>query len=398
MISLGAFRPSPFAFRLLLVGVAALSIECGKKGEPTPPLPRGPNAIKDLAVEQEGGDALLTFSYPDRQMNGQPLTDLEAVEIHRMAGATAAMAQQHPGAASGPAAAGTGTTSRAPGEGARRGALSARMAEENFYRQATAVARLTVGEIARRTRGATIIYRDPLLPLLLKAQTPPSLGYAVVSVRKGGERSPLSNIVVLAPEIPPDAPEILAVTPEEGRVCLEWLAPGSDMAGRPASIGGYKIYRRSLFEDEYDTALTVTPWPGTCYVDTTAPYGGPIVYTVRATLPAKPRIEGLAAVEAGLNYRDIYPPPAPRRLDALSEGRLVRLFWDPVAASDLAGYVVFRAEGDGAPQRLTAQPIPESFVTDETVKPGVRYRYTVRAIDKAGNLGPPSPEAAAEPY
>ena len=48
--------------------------------------------------------------------------------------------------------------------------------------------------------------------------------------------------------------------------------------------------------------------------------------------------------------------------------------------------------------RLTPQPIKDSFVTDEAVKPRVRYRYTVRAIDASGNVGPPSPEAVAEPF
>jgi hypothetical protein len=375
--------------------VLSIGAGCGKKGDPSPPLPRGPNAIKDLTVEQEGGDAVLTFSYPDRLLNGQPLTDLEAVEIFRLAGATPAMAGPRPAAARG---GGSGSLDRAPGGAARRAAVRGRMAEESFYRQAVPVAKLTVAELARRTRGATIVYRDALLPLLGKSASPPPLGYAVVSVRRTGDRSPLSNITLVTPDIPPGPPEILAVTPEEGRVCLEWLPPEKDMAGRAAAIGGYKVYRRALAEDEYDAPLTPAPWSGTCYTDTTAPYGGPIVYTVRATLPGKPSIEGLPAVEAGLDYRDIYPPPAPRRLDALSEGKLVRLFWDPVGVADLGGYIVFRAEGDAAPQRLTPQPNTDSFFTDEAVKPRVRYRYTVRAIDTAGNLGPPSPEAIAEPF
>ena len=379
---------------LLALALLVAAGGCGKKGDPSPPLPRGANAIKDLAVEQEGGAAVLTFSYPDRLSNGQLLTDLTAIEIFRLAGATPAMAGPPAPAPGG----GAGVLDRAPGGGARRAALAARMAEETFYREAVAVAKLSVAELARATRGATIVYRDPLLALLAKSASPPSLGYAVVTVRKTGDRSPLSNIAIVAPEIPPGPPEILAVTPEEGRVCLEWLAPEQDMAGRPAAIGGYKIYRRALSDDEYGAPLNAAPWPGTCYIDTTAPYGEPIVYTARATLPEKPRIEGLPAVEAGLDYRDIYPPAAPRRLDALSEGKLVRLVWDPVAAPDLAGYIVFRAEGDGAPVRLTPQPIQDSFLNDEAVKPGVRYRYAVRAIDTSGNLGPPSPEAVAEPF
>jgi hypothetical protein len=376
-----------------------LAAACGKKGDPSPPLPRGPNAIKDLSVEQEGGEALLAFTYPDRLLNGQPLTDLQSIEIYRLAGATPSMGQPRPGSSSAGAPSGGGAAlGNVPGGGARRAAMAARMAEQGFYRDAVPVARLSVAEIATRTHGATILYRDPLLALLTQSQTAPSLGYAAVSVRRTGDRSPLSNIAILAPDIPPGPPVILSVTPEEGRICLEWLAPEIDMAGRPARIGGYKVYRRQLSDDEYDASVTASPVSGTSYVDTSAPYAGPLAYTVRATLPGKPRIEGLPAVEAALEYRDVYPPPAPRRLDALSEGRIVRLAWDPVPAGDLAGYLVFRAEGDAAPVQLTPQPIKDSFMNDEAVKPGTRYRYTVRAIDTTGNLGPPSPEATAEPF
>jgi hypothetical protein len=47
---------------------------------------------------------------------------------------------------------------------------------------------------------------------------------------------------------------------------------------------------------------------------------------------------------------------------------------------------------------LTPRPSKDSFLTDEAVKAGTRYGYTVRAIDKARNVSPPSPEAVAEPY
>jgi hypothetical protein len=385
---------------LLILLFLSLAVSCGKKGDPSPPLPRGPNAIKDLAVEQEGGDAQLAFTYPDRLLNGQPLTDLDSIEIFRLAGATPSMTQPRHAATGSSAGAGAagGGLDRAPGAGARREALAARMAEQAFYRDAVPLAKLSVAEIAKRTHGATILYRDPLLKLLEKEPAPASLGYAVVSVRKTGDKSPLSNIAILAPAIPPGPPVILAVTPQEGRICLEWLAPENDMAGHPARIGGYKVYRRPLDEDEYGAPLNAAPVAGTAYVDTSAPYAGPLAYTVRATLPGKPRIEGLPAVEAALDYRDVYPPPAARRLDALSEGKIVRLAWDPVPAPDLAGYIVFRAEGGGDLIRLTPQPIKESFLTDEAVKAGTRYRYMVRAIDTTGNLGPPSPEATAEPY
>ena len=359
-----------------------------------PPLPRGPNAVSDLSLEQEGAEVVLTFSYPDRLMNGEPLTDLASIEIYRVVEPSPALAPPKPGASRAPAPSGD----LAPGSAARREAMNVRLAEEAFFREAKRIDALAAPAIAERTRGATVVYRDPLYPLLSSGKLPASLAYAVVGVRRGGERSPLSNIATLAPDVPPGPPTIVSLTPEEGRICIEWLAPETDMLTRPATVGGYRVYRRTLPEEEYGPPLNEEPILGTVYVDATPPYGGKHVYTVRATVPGKAKVEGVPAEEVGVDYRDVFPPSAPARLDALPEGAAVRLVWEPVAAPDLAGYVVFRAEGEGAPVRLTEKPVTDTFFTDTAVQSRRRYRYTVVAVDTAGNVSPPSPGAVAETF
>ena len=357
-------------------------------------MPRGPRAVSDLATEQEAADAVLTFTYPDRLLTGQPLTDLESIEIYRVVNPAPALTAARPAASSaGP------RTDEAPAAAARRAATAARAAEESFRTEAQRIAVLPLAALARATRGATIVYRDPLPPIFARPPEPTSLAYAVVSVRRNGERSPLSNITVLAPAVPPGAPVILAVTPEEGRICLEWLAPETNLFGRkPVAVGGYFVYRRALPEEEYETPVNPAPVPGTDYVDTTAPSGAKLAYTVRATLPLKPKVEGPPAEEAAVDFRDVFAPPAPARLDALSEKALVRLVWDPVASPDLAGYALFRAEGSAAPVRLNKELVKDAFAADETAQSGHSYRYTVRAVDAAGNVSEPSPEAVAEPF
>jgi len=337
---------------------------------------------------------VLTFSYPDRTGNGEPLRDLASLEVHRVVDPSPALVAPRPAGAGGPGPSGD----QMPGSAARRAAANVRLAEAAFYRESKRVDVLPVAAIAERTRGATVVYRDPLFPLLSAAKAPAALAYAVVAVRRGGERSPLSNIATLAPDVSPGPPVILSVTPEDGRICIEWTPPETDLLGRPTSVGGYRVYRRALPEEEYDAPLTAEPVEGTVFVDTTAPYGASHVYTVRATLSGKPKVEGVPALEAGVEYRDVFPPAAPARLDALPEANLVRLLWDPVAAPDLAGYVLFRAEGEGAPARLTSQPVVDTFFSDTTVTAGRRYRYTVVAIDAAGNASPPSQEAVAETF
>ncbi len=383
-------------FGVLAIGMLALN--CGKKGDPQPPLPRGPNAVKDLAVEQEGDDAVLTFSFPDRLQTGAPLTDLESIEVFRVVdappGLTAPAGTGLPSGAGGT----SGAVLRGLGLTERRAATNVRIAEEAFYRDSERVAALSLPAIADATRGASVVYRDSLVGLFLQEDGPHPLAYAVVSVRGGGERSPLSNIVSITPDIAPRAPELLPPILDEGRVCLEWTAPRQNVLSEPVEIGGYRVYRRSLSEEAYGTPLNPKPVPETSFVDLTAPYGVPLAYTVRATHEKNPKVEGLPAEELVVVPRDTYPPPAPTRLDALSEPNIVRLLWDPVDAADLAGYLVDRAEGGGPPVRLTTAPVVDPFFNDTRVRVGVRYRYTVRSVDRAGNESSPSPPVVAEPF
>ena len=384
----------------VVFAMAAIALACGKKGDPQPPLPRGPRAVSDLSIEQEGDDAVLTFSFPDRLQTGDPLTDLDSIEIYRVDRPPSELTRPRPPGAGQrpstvPGAAGATGAVHLPGEQERREATNVRLAEETFYSQAKRVASLSLPAINEATHGASVEFHDSLLTLFTQEEGPYPLAYAVVSVRRNKERSPLSNIVSLKPDIAPEAPVFLEPIVSEGRICLDWTAPEKNVLQQPVEVAGYKVYRRPLSQEEYDQPLNATPVVGTSYVDTGAPYGVPLAYTVRAVLAKNPKVEGLPADELAIEYRDIYPPPAPTRLDALSEATLVRLLWDPVDAPDLAGYVVYRAEGNGPFERLTKDPVTDPFFNDEAAKPGKRYRYVVRSIDRAGNQSPPSKEAPA---
>jgi hypothetical protein len=375
-------RRAPLQVPLALLAVVlATTTACGKRGDPQPPFPKAPAAISDLAAEQEGGEIVLTFTLPARMLSGEPLTDLAAIEVWRATDVSASIAEPpappQPGEAGG---------DRLPGYVGRRAATEMRNFQERFLDQAKLAGTLAGESLASATRGSAIVFRDPLSGLLSEGKLPARVASSVIAVRSGGQRSPLSNIVVVTPEVPPGAPAGLSAKAEEGKVALSWTAPAKDLLGGEAKIGGYFVYRLALPETLFGLPLNSNPVIEPSFTDERAPYAD-LVYTVRAVLPEKPKIEGPAAPEVAVEHKDVYAPAAPARLDALPESGGVRLVWDPSPATDLAGYIVERAPEGGAFAPLTPAPIAETVFVDPTAAPGVRYRYGVRAVDKAGNRG-----------
>jgi len=164
-------------------------------------------------------------------------------------------------------------------------------------------------------------------------------------------------------------------------------------------------------------------------LDTTARFGQVYRYTaqrlVRVTLPrpaagpangpANGPVGGPADAQAGTQIRelvlelagedsppvrvetvDTFPPAVPRGLVAVfdSEQRTIDLSWEPDKEEDLAGYIVYRADGSGPWQRVSGpQPLAGAAYPDTTAEAGHSYRYAVSAIDQLGHESQRSAEA-----
>ena len=91
---------------------------------------------------------------------------------------------------------------------------------------------------------------------------------------------------------------------------------------------------------------------------------------------------------------DIFPPAAPAGLVALPSEGGVSLIWEPNNEPDLGGYLVLRREvGSATLRQLTDSPIPEARFRDSAITPGVRYSYSVVAVDRQIPLPNRSPES-----
>jgi len=94
--------------------------------------------------------------------------------------------------------------------------------------------------------------------------------------------------------------------------------------------------------------------------------------------------------------RDIFPPAAPKDLSGLFSAEAVQLVWSANTEADLAGYNVYRREGEGPWQKINSELARTPTFEDRGVQAGHKYLYRVTAVDLAHNESAPSEEAEVE--
>ncbi len=90
--------------------------------------------------------------------------------------------------------------------------------------------------------------------------------------------------------------------------------------------------------------------------------------------------------------RDTTPPPPPLALAAFQAPDGVRLAWAPAPGEPYAAVRVLRAEPGERFRQIARLPGTATGYTDRTVAPHRAYRYTVVAVDRAGNPSLPARE------
>ena len=180
--------PSPAATRwsktAAAVGALFVTISCGIKSAPQPPVIRVADPTRDLVVFQEGRQAILSWSYPSSTTAGESLHDLESVELWR---ATLIEVEAPP-----------------PGENSRDRDFNRQLLVSNGER----IAVLDRAGLDAATRGSKLEWYDNLKVWRRDSpsEEPQMIWYAVRSVCCRGRESGLSNIARLVPEAPPAPP------------------------------------------------------------------------------------------------------------------------------------------------------------------------------------------------
>ncbi len=377
---------------LVLLAPLTLWLGCGKQGAPAPRPRTIPQPAKDLTVRQRGMEFLLEFSYPASTVAGLPLPGLESATVYELQrtapppGTAVKVVETDLDALAKPVLELTGADLDAAVAG---GKIRIRL-PVTLPTAPAAAAALPVPAATTPPAAATKTPGEATLSTSAAPSTTASLPqatiFAVRTKATKGDISPWSNGVGLVPTPPPPAPDNLVVEARRAGIALSW--------SRVTVANGYAIYRRSATEPGWGTHPLVTL---TCdsadFFDSSAVYGNRYIYTVLTLASMEPPIESTPTVEREVDYRDIFPPAPPSELHAVVLGNEVQLVWEGSPDSDLAGYLIERAEGSGKFHRLNATPVLAQEQTDRGAPRGIELHYRVLAVDRAGNFSPPSKPA-----
>jgi len=344
----------------ILLGLALLVLlsACGRKGPILPPLERIPQAVKDLAVLQVGGELRLSWTLPTRTISDTPLEDLTTVQILKFEEVFSLEDGQIP-------------------------ATSAQIRE-----QAQILLEVPKQDFAE-------FQLDP-------ESSPLKFRYAyefphqdvgrrkfifLLKVRDArGRFSDFSEWVSIVPINVAVPPKGLKAKPGRNRLNLTWEAPPLSLDGsQPAQVTGYNLYR--ALGSERPKRINQDLILETRFPDRSIEFGRTYTYWVRAVSG-----EGGRQAESGnsepleVEAQDTFAPAVPQGLLVISGKKSIALSWDSNAERDLDGYKVWRRE-EGSPmfRLLTPQAIDAPSFIDSEVEPGVRYEYAVSALDRNGN-------------
>jgi fibronectin type 3 domain-containing protein len=276
----------------------------------------------------------------------------------------------------------------------RPGVVSARYLLARFRKEARVVVTLTGQALVQAAASERAVFRDPTALPEARQTHLSHFMYGIEVTEEGGESSALSVPIEIDVVEPPPAAARLKATTAEGEVRLEWESGDPSRAGEL-----YNVYRRlASQEGEPRVPLNILPITERVYLDTTFRYGETYRYSVRALqAPPPPLRESEPGAEVEVLPLDTYAPAAPTGLAATVEGSSIKLYWFPNGEPDLRGYRIYRRSGGEEFVRIGDTGAAETSFADGTAGRGVRYDYTVTAVDGAEPLNEsPRSEAQSE--
>lgn len=330
---------------LVLLALAA----CGRKGPPVAPEVRAPRAVVDLAGAVHASAIEISWTPPDHRVDKTRLRDPElTTRIFRVEDD------------------GSGDPKTAMLVGGRIAGY-AEVASLRGDQPSPAVA-----------RGRQLVFTDRQGLAYGHRYT-----YVVLAADSQGRVAPPSARVSVTHVPAAEPPTDLVAVAGERQARLTWQPPARLIDGSaPTAPLAYEVLRAPSADAEL-ALLTRAPVAEPTLTDRNLDNERTYHYAVRAVQT----VSGTTAYSApsprvAVTPRDMTPPTPPTNLVAIPSAAAVRLTWSASPESDVAAYIVYRAAGAGAFERVGSTRPPIATFVDRDVARGT-YRYVVTAQDSA---------------
>lgn len=330
----------------------ALSLACGKRTPPQPPVEKVQQRAEISAVQQ-GSQILVSASLPAQNTSATSVLNIKQVDIYRLV---------------------------------EKLDSPPNITEEDFAAKSTLIASLPVSSDDFASRRVT--YRD----VLEFSGQAARLRYAVRFVNASGQKAAFSNFLLIEPTSRVAArPELKTTEVSQEQIRLGWDAPAVNVDGsQPANILGYNVYRIDPTNPD-GKILNASPVTQTFFGDVFFEFEKTYKYFVRAVSvgSAGQPIESESSNQLEVTTKDTFPPAAPESVTIAATPNSISIFFAANTEKDVVGYRVYRATDRSLPPaewlNLTPELLQTNTLQDMRVEAGKTYFYFVTAVDKFGN-------------
>ena len=341
----------------LIIAALFITLNCGKRKPPLPPVERVSQRVEVEAV-QRGARIIISWVMPPRNADEGNILNIQRADVYRLV-----ERQNEP----------------------------ITLSEEDFVSNSTLIGNVPISESDFGMK--KLSYTDTLE----FTGQPVRLRYAVRFVNASGQRAGFSNFLIVEPSARiASTPQTLSAEIEENSINLKWQPPRTNVDGSsPVNLLGFNIYR-IIDESGEQKVLNNTPVTGTAFSDKSFEFNRKYSYLVRAVslgangVPVESMDSNLITVVP----KDTFAPSAPTAITIAASPGSLSVFFAVNPEKDIAGYQVFRSENKILSLDKWILQTPDLLKTntflDKSVESGKTYYYYLKAVDFAGNISRPS--------
>jgi predicted RecA/RadA family phage recombinase len=348
-----------------IISTLALStlLGCGVPGAPLPPSADIPRFVADLKAVRKGNTVTLTWTEPTETSDGELI--------------------------------------RKPGKMLVQRALNSGQSSDLHFQT---ISELPLPPTLKEGRGEQVTAKDTLSDALRSGSADFAV-YTVLAQGHNGKSFGLPNrvSVPLVPDLAP--PQRISANPVPTGIMVSWEESGSgEKAARTQTQYAYRLMRRlqGAKDPVLVTQLNIADHAKS-FLDTTIEWEKAYQYwIVSVTLwqdgNRKGEIEGEDSPIVDVLAHDSFPPANPSGVQAVfsaaAPNSFIDITWTANTEPDLAGYNVYRHSEKEPPKKINSELVKTPRFPDPGVQPGMKYFYSVTAVDLRGNESGKSEETS----